>query len=147
MTSTMPDQLRVLIIDDNALLCATLERWLSHEPGIGWVDHLTDWRLAIANVQASRPDVVLLDIDFPGTSGLMLIDPLLHAAPGTHIIMLSGLVTRLQIEQAIDRGASGYIVKDQDSREIAGMVQRAARGEIVLCSVSLAVWAASDART
>jgi DNA-binding NarL/FixJ family response regulator len=127
--------LRVLVIDDNPILCAGLERWLSREPGITWVAYQTDWRKAAAEAHNRQPDIVLLDIDLPGTSGLELIAPLLAVCPTCKVVMLSGLVTREMVERALDLRAAGYIMKEQQVRTIAELIRRAAEGTVVLCPI------------
>lgn len=131
--------LRVLVVDDNVMLCTTLKRWLSREPGIGTVVCQSDWRRAVVEIGSTCPDIVLLDIDLPGASGLDLISPILVACPDAKVLMFSGLVTRSQIEKALDDGASGFLAKDQELSGLSPMLRRAAAGEIVLCNVSRAV--------
>jgi DNA-binding NarL/FixJ family response regulator len=133
--------LRVLVIDDNPILCAGLERWLSREPLILWVACQTDWRKAEAEAHNRQPDIVLLDIDLPGTSGLDLIAPLLATCSTCKVVMLSGLVTREMVERALDLGAAGYLVKDQDARTIAQLIRQAAEGTVVLCPTTEAALA------
>ena len=133
MTAGATNPLGVMVIDDNPMVCAGLERWLSREPGIGWVGTQSVWQRAETDVRERRPDVVLLDIDLPGTSGLDLIAPLRAACPGCRIVMLSGLVTRELVERAIDEGAAGYVVKEQEARRIVELIRRAAEGLLVLC--------------
>lgn len=128
--------LRVLVVDDNAILCAALERWMSRDPGIAWVACQTDWRKAEAEAHDRSPDIVLLDIDMPGANGLDLIAPLVAACPSCKVVMLSGMVSRSLVERAIDEGAAGYLVKDQDSRNIVELIHRAAEGEVVLCATA-----------
>ena len=137
MTAARPS-IRVLVIDDNPILCAGLERWLAREPGIMWVACQTDWRKAAAEAARRDPDVILLDIDLPDASGLDLIAPLTAAQPRAKVVMFSGLAPRHYIEKALDRGASGYMVKDQEARVIAELILRAAAGEVVLCPAAAA---------
>lgn len=140
MSTPTKDTFGVFVLDDNEMLCATIREWLEREPDIAWVAPVTDWHQAEKVARERQPDVVLLDIDLPGTSGLDLIEPILKAAPAARILMLSGLVTRPQIEKALDLGASGYLVKDQEAGKIAQMIRCVMRGEIVLCTTVLAVW-------
>lgn len=130
--------IRVLIVDDNPILCAGLERWLSREPGITWVASQSDWRRAVEETQRREPQIVLLDIDLPGINGIDLIGPMRAAHPGVKVVMFSGLAPRAYIERSLDAGARGYIVKDQEARMIAQLVQRAAAGEVVLCPAAAA---------
>lgn len=133
-----PRSLHVLIIDDNAVLCEALQIWLTHEPGITSVNCQSDWNKAEAEVMSRRPDIILLDIDMPGVNGLDLIAPLSAACPTCKVVMLSGMVSRAMVEKALDEGAAGYMVKDQESRTIVEIIRRAAEGEIALCPTAQA---------
>lgn len=133
--------LRIMIVDDNPLLCDGLEAWLTHEQGIESVRCQIDWRRAEEEARSRRPDVILLDIDLPGINGLDLIAPLLAAAPEAKVVMLSGLVSGAHVERALDLGASGYIVKDCESTLIAHLIRAAAMGEIALCPAAAAALA------
>lgn len=126
----------VLIVDDNAPLCKAVERWLSTEPGFAPVVSQGDWRLAEEDVRRHQPDVVLLDADMPGTSGLDLIAPLMRACPAAKIITFSGAASRDNVEQALSNGAAGYIVKDSEPFRIPDLLRRAVAGEVVLCPTS-----------
>lgn len=128
--------IRVLLVDDNAALCDGVTRWLSGEPGFGPVTCETDWRRAEEDVRDRAPDVVLLDIDMPGTSGLDLIAPLRAARPEVRVVMFSGLASAASVERALDNGAAGYIVKEQEFPLIAELIRRAASGEVVLCPIA-----------
>lgn len=141
MIHSPPMPQRVLIVDDNPMLCSGLKSWLSGEPGIRWVATQTDWRRAEEDVRSREPDIVLLDIDLPGANGLDLIAPLLEACPHCKVVMLSGMVSRALVEQALDEGAAGYLVKDQESATLVELIHRAAEGEIVLCPTAQAALA------
>lgn len=134
-------RLSVLIVDDNPMLCAGMERWLSREPGVAAVACITDWRMAVSEARRLGADVILLDIDLPGANGLDLVRPLMAAVPSAKVLMLSGLAHRRFVEQALDLGAAGYLVKDQEAKEIGALLRRAAMGEIVLCPASEAALA------
>lgn len=125
--------IRILIIDDNPALCEAVEHWLSRQPGIASVSSETDWRRAEQDARDRAPDVILLDIDMPGASGLDLIAPLMAARPAAKVVIFSGQAPRASVEQALDSGAAGYIIKDQETTVIADLVRRAAKGELVLC--------------
>lgn len=128
--------IRVLIVDDNLPLCRGVERWLSHESGFGAVTCQPDWRRAEESVRSGAPDVVLLDLDLPGKSGLDLIAPLMLARPAAKVIVFSGSASRASVKQALANGAAGYIVKDPDSFHIPDLLRRAVAGEVVLCPIA-----------
>ena len=128
-----PSALRVLIIDDDPIVCAEIERLLSHQYGIGEVVCISDPSRAVDEVRRRDPDVVLLDVDMRGISGLDLIAPILDADPATKDVMLSGLSLRGNIDRALDLGAAGYLVKNLSAGAMAGYIRRAAQDELVLC--------------
>lgn len=130
-------RISVLIVEDNAPLCESVVRWLSEQPGFGDLACQTDWRRAVEEVREHAHDIILLDIDLPGTSGLDLIAPILRERPEARVVMFSGGVSRASVERALDSGAAGYLVKDQEPRLVADLIRRAAAGEVVLCPISI----------
>src|SRR5438874_1763514 len=110
--NTKPKPIRLMVVDDNDLLCASLERWFEKNPGIDFLGYVTDGPSAAEEIVRLQPDVVLLDVDIPRRSGLDILKPLVHKVPHIRILMLSGHLKREYIERSLALGAKGYILKD-----------------------------------
>ena len=102
---------RVLLYDDNDDLRASLSQLLGTAPGLVLVEALATCTHAEADVRRLRPDVVLMDIDMPGCSGIEGVRHVKAAAPRTHVVMLTVFEDSERVMQAIWAGADGYLLK------------------------------------
>lgn len=111
---------RILIVDDNADLCAILEEALTP---LGHATQIAgDAASALRLITQGAPDVVLLDIDLPGLSGIAAL-PAIHAiAPAARVIMVSGTNDDVVARRALAHGAFDYVVKPVDLTRIAEIV-------------------------
>ena len=113
----------VLVVDDDALVRDLLWRWLERD---GWKCVVAeDADRAIHVLSATRPRIVVSDINMPGNSGLWLLDKITVLHPGTSVLMLTASSdTRTAIE-ALMRGASGYLLKPIQREEFLFHVHQA----------------------
>src|SRR4051812_40963769 len=99
--------LRVIIFEDNAALRGGLERLLESAPDIQLVASFADARSAATVVVNTQPDVVLMDIDMPGISGIEAVRLILNVRAETSILMLTVFEDGKKISEALRAGASG----------------------------------------
>jgi len=123
--------IRLLIVEDHALVREGLVRLLAAHPGLDVVGEAEGATDAIDLVRTRKPDVVLLDIALAETSGLDLIKPILAENTGTRVLMVTmhdepGFATA-----AIERGAMGLVSKDATVEDLAQAIGAARRGEIL----------------
>jgi len=133
-----PDRIRLMVVDDNDLLCGSLERWFERNPSIEFLGYVTDGPSAANEIVRLQPDIVLLDVDIPGRSGLDILKTIVAKRRDTRVVMLSGHLKREYIQRSLDLGAQGYILKDIRIPELAELITKAAAGEQVLCPASQA---------
>jgi two-component system NarL family response regulator len=127
----------VLIADDHALFRRGLEMVLDEEQDIELVGQASDGTEAVARARESLPDVVLMDIRMPKTSGIEAARAMKEAAPSAKIVMLTISDEEEDLFEAIRAGASGYLLKDIPLDEVAGAV-RAVHGGQSLINPSMA---------
>jgi two-component system NarL family response regulator len=132
-----PDPIRVLIVDDHALFRRGLEMVLDEEDDIELVGQASDGTEATQRAAESLPDVVLMDIRMPKSSGIEACRAMKEAAPSTKIVMLTISDEEEDLFEAIREGASGYLLKDIPLDEVADAV-RAVHGGQSLISPSMA---------
>ena len=132
-----PEPIRVLIADDHALFRRGLEMVLDEEQDIDLVGQASDGTEAVARAGESLPDVVLMDIRMPKTSGIEAARSMKEAAPSAKIVMLTISDEEEDLFEAIRAGASGYLLKDIPLDEVAGAV-RAVHGGQSLINPSMA---------
>jgi two-component system chemotaxis response regulator CheB len=112
--------IRVMIVDDSAVVRGLVSRWIEEEPGVEVVARHANGRLAVEDVARSAADIVLLDIEMPVMDGIEALWLLLQARPELRVLMVSTL-TRRNAEisfKALSLGALDYVPKPDSNREI-----------------------------
>lgn len=112
---------KVMIVDDSAVVRGLVSRWVEEEAGLEVVARHANGRLAVDDIVRSAPDIVLLDIEMPEMDGLQALPLLLEARPETRVLMVSTL-TRRNAEisfKALALGALDYVPKPDTNREIS----------------------------
>ncbi|HLI37514.1 MAG TPA: response regulator transcription factor [Streptosporangiaceae bacterium] len=131
------EPVRVLIVDDHALFRRGLEMVLKEEDDIELAGQASDGEEAVARAGESLPDVVLMDIRMPKTSGIDACRMMKEAVPSAKIVMLTISDEEEDLFEAIRAGASGYLLKDIPLDEVAEAV-RAVHGGQSLINPSMA---------
>ena len=124
--------LRIAVIDDHTLFRRGLISLLAREPGFAVVAEAADGFEGIKVVGATRPDVVLLDLNMPGISGIEAIGAIRKEAPEAQIVMLTVSEDADDLFKALRNGASGYLLKNIDSEFLVAAIRRAADGDSVV---------------
>ncbi|WP_219217929.1 response regulator [Variovorax boronicumulans] len=119
---------RLLIIDDHAMFRAGLRKVLQDAPEITAIAEAGDWHGGMACLEAQPTDVLLLDINMPGCSGLDLIGPILERFPSLRIIMLSMYSEPQYAVRALRNGAHGYVAKDMEAVDLIAAIRIVSRG-------------------
>ena len=122
----------VLIADDQALVRVGLRKILETDPELSVVAEAADGREAVAAADRFRPDVVLMDIRMPGLDGIEATRRLTRAQPSMRILMLTTFGLDSYVYEALQAGASGFMLKDAPPEEIAAAVRIVASGEALL---------------
>lgn len=126
--------LRVLVVDDQAMVRGALAILLDLESDIDVVAQAADGREAV-EVLAGLPtaaDVVLMDVEMPTMDGITACAAVVSRFPGTRVLMLTTFGRPGYVQRALDAGASGFVVKDAPSEQLADAVRRVARGQRVI---------------
>jgi two-component system response regulator NreC len=124
----MSDPIRVLIVDDHAVVRTGIKLMLAAEPDIEPVAEAGTRREAIFAARSAKPDVILLDVVMPDGSGLESIPQLLHEQPEAKVLVLSMQDDPRYVREAFAAGASGYVLKEAADVEVVGAVREVARG-------------------
>ena len=120
--------IRVLIVDDHAVVRAGLRLLLDAENDIETVGEAGDAREAVFEARSSKPDVVLMDITLGGKSGIDVTPELLHERPESKILMLSMEDDPRYLREAFAAGASGYVLKEAADTELVSAIREVASG-------------------
>ncbi len=130
----MTPVIRVVVVDDQALVRMGIRTLLASEPDTELVGEGVDGRDGVEVVRATVPDVVLMDIRMPGLDGLAALreitaDPTLA---GVHVVMLTTFGLDEYVFEALRRGASGFVLKDAEPVELLRAVRVVADGGSLL---------------
>ncbi|MFE9122205.1 response regulator [Streptomyces sp. NPDC007172] len=124
--------IRVLIVDDQMMVREGFSVLLGAQPDIEVVGEAVDGREAVAQVQALRPDVVLMDIRMPGMNGIEATREIVAADDSSKVLVLTTFDLDEYVYQALRAGASGFLLKDASARQLADGVRVVASGEALL---------------
>lgn len=124
--------IRILLADDEAMIRAGVRAILQSDPELEVVAEAGDGRQAVDLAISHHPDVALLDIRMPRLDGLAAAAELRRAAPGTAVVMLTTFGEDDYIAKALDIGASGFLLKSGDPRELIAGVHAVAGGAAYL---------------
>jgi DNA-binding NarL/FixJ family response regulator len=124
--------IQVLVADDEPMVRAGVRAILATDGGIEVVAEAGDGHRAVELVRAHRPHVALLDIRMPGLDGLAAADEIAAVAPSTRVIVLTTFGQDDYIARALGGGASGFLLKAADPRELIAAVHAVADGAAFL---------------
>ena len=127
--------IRVLLVDDHPVVRAGIEGILTSQTDIEVVGEASDGIEAIRLNQTLQPDVILMDLQMPEMDGVTAIKAIHEQANPPHILVLTTYDTDADIVQAIQAGATGYLLKDTPREDFFAAVRQVARGESVLTPV------------
>jgi DNA-binding NarL/FixJ family response regulator len=123
--------LRILIVDDYAIVCEGLAAMLAGQPDMVLVGMAASGITALTLVQSTCPDLVLLDLVMPaqdGVDSLAVLRTIKQARPATRVLMLTSMTDGEGIGAAIRAGAAGYISKDAGREQILAAIRKLTRG-------------------
>ena len=122
----------ILIAEDQRMMRSALTSLLDLEADLTVVGGVGRGDEVVAAAQRLRPDVVLLDIELPGRSGLDVIAPLLEAVPGCDVVVVTTFGRPGYLGRALAAGARGFLVKDDPVEQLAAAIRRVRAGERVV---------------
>ena len=124
--------LRVILADDHAMLRRTLASFLESRDDFVVVEEAGDADTALKKTLAILPDVLVLDLNMPGKSGLDILPDVRASAPSVKVLVLSGRDEDAYIVRALRAGAHGYILKSAEENELVDGIKKVMDGQLVL---------------
>ncbi len=138
----MPEEIRLVIVDDHAIVRQGLRSILEREPDITVVGEAATAPDALDVVARTRPHIVLLDLKLSADSdvaGLQLCGRLTEQPPSPGVLVVTTFLDQRLVLQAIQQGARGYVLKDVDATSLVGAIRAVTRGESAFDSHSAAM--------
>jgi DNA-binding NarL/FixJ family response regulator len=124
--------IRVVLVDDDALMRAGLEAILSSDPAVEVVGEAADGRDAVERVRRLRPDVVLMDVRMPELDGIGATREVVAVAPDTRVVILTTFEDDDYIFGALTAGASGFLLKRTSPELLIDAIKAVAAGDSLL---------------
>lgn len=125
----MNNLIRILIADDHAVLRSGLRFLIDNQSDLVVIGEAGNGEETIAIAKESIPDVILLDLNMPNMDGLAALPKLKGLVPGTHILILTMHDDVNYLREALDAGASGYVLKKAVDSELLNAIRAVMRGE------------------
>jgi two-component system, NarL family, response regulator DevR len=123
---------RILLVDDHEVVRLGLKSLLERHPQFEIIGEAASAREALEQVENNHPDVVVMDIRLPGTSGIEACEEITSRFPETRVLMLTSYAEDEMLFSAIRAGASGYVLKQIGGDELVRALEAVARGEALL---------------
>lgn len=127
-------QIRILLVDDHNVMRRGLRLLLESQPGFSVVGEAADGRQALEQAEATKPDVVVLDIAMPHLSGTEVAQRITEMLPGAAIVMLSMHSDEGYVLRALKAGAKGYLVKDSAEGDLVEAIKAVSNGKTFFSS-------------
>jgi DNA-binding NarL/FixJ family response regulator len=128
------ERIRVVLVDDHAVVRAGLEQLLASFADVEVVGTASGGAEAVEVVAERQPDVVLMDLSMPDVDGIEATRRIADRTPAARVVIFTSFSERDRILSAIDSGAIGYLLKDAEPDEVHRGIQAAARGESPLAT-------------
>ncbi|MBW4621920.1 MAG: response regulator transcription factor [Cyanosarcina radialis HA8281-LM2] len=120
--------IRILIVDDQSLICEGLQTILDLHPDLQVVGTASNGEMAIEQVEALQPDLVLMDVRMPIMDGRAATRKICEQFPDVAVLVLSTFDDDLYIAESIRAGAKGYLLKDMPAQELVQAIRLACQG-------------------
>ena len=128
----MPDLIRLLLVDDHAVLRAGLKALLDAEDDLRVVRKMSTGEEAVDKVKLLKPDVVVMDLSMPGIGGLEATKKIAELALGTKVLVLTVHAEEEYLLPVLEAGGSGYVTKTSADIDLIQAIRTVARDEVFL---------------
>ncbi len=128
----MNDRIKVLVVDDHTVVRGGLRLFLLAFPEMELVGEAGSGEEAVRFCAANHPDVVLMDLMMPGIGGVEATRIIRHESPHIQVIALTSFPDNQLVQDVLEAGAIGYLLKNADAAEIAGAIRAARSGRATL---------------
>ncbi|HEY0070391.1 MAG TPA: response regulator transcription factor, partial [Chloroflexia bacterium] len=125
----MDEPIRVMLVDDHAVVRQGLKAFLATEEGIQVVGEASNGKEAVALAAQLHPDVVLMDLVMPELDGIGATEAIKQSSPHIDVIAMTSFIEDEKVFGAMRAGATGYVLKDADPDEVVHAIRSAVAGE------------------
>ncbi len=118
----------IFIVDDHYMVIEGIRSLLQNEKDIVWLGHATNGGSCLSFLKSQQPDIILMDVNLPDLSGTDLCKEVKHLYPGVFVLGLSTFNQQAVIQNMVDNGASGYVLKNATKRELMEAIGAVLKG-------------------
>ncbi len=126
------DKIRIMLVDDHAVVRSGLSAFLTVNPELELVGEAENGEQAVIRANLTKPDVVLMDLMMPVMDGVAATRAIKQQNPGIQIVALTSFQEDELVQNALKAGAVGYLMKNVSSRELAAAIRAAKDGKMTL---------------
>ncbi len=130
----MDRKLRIMLVDDHAVVRSGLSAFLSVHPDLELVAEAENGQQAVVQADLLQPDVILMDLMMPVMDGVAATQAIKRQHPNIQIVVLTSFQEDELVENALKAGAVGYLMKNVTARELAAAIHSASEGRMTLSS-------------
>jgi DNA-binding NarL/FixJ family response regulator len=127
-----PERIRILLVDDHAVVREGLRAFLALQDGFEIVGEAADGEEAVERASELEPDVILMDLVMPKRDGVSAMRELRRRGGSAHVIVLTSFLDDDRLLPALEAGAAGYLLKNSQPTELARAVRAAQAGEAII---------------
>lgn len=138
-------KIKVFIVDDHYMVVEGIRSMLQTEPAVEWLGHASNADSCLAFLKQHQPDVLLMDINMPGKSGIELCGEVKQKYTSVFVLALSTFNQQSYIEKMMQNGASGYVLKNASQHELMDAIKTVAKGKTFLSDEAAAALRKDDA--
>jgi DNA-binding NarL/FixJ family response regulator len=132
-------KIKVFIVDDHYVVVEGIRSMLQTASTVDWLGHASNADSCLAFLQQHLPDVLLMDINMPGKSGIELCAEVKQKYPSVFVLALSTFNQQSYIEKMMRNGASGYVLKNVSQHELMTAIETVAKGKTFLSNEAATV--------
>ncbi len=129
---TTPQLITVLLVDDHPLVRAGISTLIASSNDLTVVGEAASGEQAVTATTELEPDVILMDLSMPGIDGVEATRRILQVRPATRVVVLTSFHDQGRVTDALQAGATGYLLKDSDPRDLLAAIRSAAIGDAPL---------------
>jgi NarL family two-component system response regulator LiaR len=130
----MADKIRIMLVDDHAVVRSGLGAFLSVNPDLELVGEAENGEQAVVRANLLKPDVILMDLMMPVMDGVAATAAIKKKNPGIQVVALTSFQEDELVQNALKAGAIGYLMKNVSARELAAAIRAAKDGKMTLSS-------------
>jgi DNA-binding NarL/FixJ family response regulator len=132
MTESPRARIRILLVDDHAMVRRGMRGFLELHDDLEVVGEAADGASAVEQAALLAPDIVVMDLLMPGVDGIEATARIRAANPAVEVVAITSFVEEARVVAAIEAGAAGFLLKDAEADELAAAIRAAASGEVHL---------------